>query len=58
MKKIGWAVLALALVSLTGCIIYERDYGPPRGYYYRRYDDPPRYPYRGYGYRGYRDHDD
>ncbi len=45
MKNIAWALLALLLVSLTGCIVYERDYGPGyRGYYDRPYGYYRRYP--------------
>lgn len=50
MKKICLALLlALSLVSLAGCIIYEGGpypyYGPQGGYYYRpyRYGYYPRY---------------
>ena len=55
MKKIWLAVLVLSLPFLAGCVIYERDYGPGRGYGYGRPYYGPRY-YSGYGYR-YRDRD-
>jgi hypothetical protein len=51
MANIGLTVLALLIVSLTGCVIHERDVYSSQSYsrrgYYRhdRHRDYPRYPY-------------